>query len=199
MNDPFDRRIGFIGVALVRGKVKHDFSIWKAIKQCLDYIIRNINFTNNAPFLWISLAYRYGIKNDLTVEFQRIDKKYGDLPIAIELDMEILQWADSHNLGLMYDIFMIAALEALIQVGEKYKLPTEVFREERNKYGNIPSTIEECTKYPQIPMAELSKKLDASYRDRLIINRCSSCGTIKKTTKARQCLECGTFADPILE
>lgn len=182
--------------ALVIERIIHN---WILPQDSIEKLIIDSHFLEKAPFLWISLSYRYGIKNDLKVLFQGIDKKYGDLDIALELDTDILEWADSHNLGLMHDIYLIAALEALIQVGKKYKLPTEIFESERAKYGNIPTTIEECKKYPQITTKELRQKLDAADRDRLIINRCPSCKAIKKTPKARQCLECGLFADPILE
>ncbi|KJV92575.1 Imm39 family immunity protein [Rickettsia bellii] len=99
------------------------------------------------PFKWVGLLYLYGTKNLLIPKYERINKKYGDLPIEIELKMEILEWADQNNLELLYDIFMIGALEALMHVGKKYKLPTHLLEEECSKYGNIPETIEECISY----------------------------------------------------
>lgn len=147
MHDPFDRRIGFISVALVKGRIKNDMGFWKEIKPEIDNLLRENNVFKKAPFLWVGLNYRYGIKNDLKLEFQRINKKYGDLGVALELDMNILKWADENNLTLLKDIFMIAALEALLQVCDKYKLPKEAIALERAKYGNIPSTIEECESY----------------------------------------------------
>lgn len=118
MNDPFDRRLGFIGVALVLGRLRNNGKAWKAIKTHLDNIIRKHDIFKGAPFLWVGIAFRYGEKNNLKIEFQRIDKKYGDIPIALELDMEVLKWADQNNLDLLHDIFMIASLEALIQAGQ---------------------------------------------------------------------------------
>jgi hypothetical protein len=147
MHDPFDRRIGFIGVALVLGRLRNNGKAWKLIKEFLDPLIRSNDLFKDMPFLWIGIDFRYGIKNDLKVEYSRINKKYGDLCIAVELDMEILEWADRHNLDLLHDIFMIAALEALIQVGRKYKFPVNLFEEERRTYGAIPSTLEECETY----------------------------------------------------
>ncbi len=147
MHDPFDRKIGFVGVALVKGRVKNGIKSRKDIEIQLDNIIRVNTIFNGAPFLSILLVYRYGIKNDFKLEFKRINKKYGDLDVALELDMQILQWADQNNLYLLHDIFMIAALEALLQVCDKYKLPKEVIVEERLKYGNIPNTIKECEMY----------------------------------------------------
>lgn len=133
-------------VALVLGRLRNE-KIAVTANNDIERIIINSNFLDGAPFEWIGIIQRYGIKNDLKVEFQRIDKKYGELPIAFELDMDILKWADQNNLDLLYDIFMISGLEATIQVGQKYHLPIEPFLKERAKYGNIPNTIEECEAY----------------------------------------------------
>ena len=61
--------------------------------------------------------------------------------------MEILKWTDKNNLKLLYNIFMVGALEALINVARKYKLPDHILNSERTKYGTIPETIEECEQY----------------------------------------------------
>ena len=114
----------------------------------VEQLLIDSNFFDRVPFKWISFIYRYGLKNELTPEYQRINKKHSYLPIAIELKMEILEWADRNNLKLLYDIFMIGALEALMHVGKKYGLSIDLLRKERLKYGNIPETIEECGQYP---------------------------------------------------
>lgn len=148
MHDPFDRRVSCVGVALVMGGMKNNGKVWKKIfKETLDLILKESDTFKTAPFLWVAITYRYGIKNDLKFEFKRINKKYGDLGVALELDMDVLMWADKNNLDLLHDIFMIAALEALLQVCKKYKLPSEAIEKERAKYGNIPNTIEECEEY----------------------------------------------------
>ena len=116
-------------------------------QDLIEQFLIESNFLEDAPFKWVGLMYRYGLKNDLVPEYDRIDKKDGELPIAIELKMEILQWADQNNLKLLYDIFMIGALEALIHVGHKYHLPFARLEIERLKYGTIPETIEECEVY----------------------------------------------------
>lgn len=139
-----NRKFVTSAVALVLGKLSNEKI---SIRDDIERIIINSNFLENAPFEWIGLMYLYGIKNNLKVEFHKISKKYGDLSVDLELDMDILKWADQNNLGLLRDIFMIAALEAIIQIGKKYHLPIGVFIEERAKYGNIPDTIEECEAY----------------------------------------------------
>jgi len=130
------------GVALVMGRVRNS---GKSVDQDkVEQLLIDSNFFDHAPFKWVGLIYRYGLKNEIVPEYQRIDKKDSELPIAIELKMEILEWADKNNLKLLYDIFMIGALEALIHVGQKYNLPTDLLKSERTKYGIIPDSIEEC-------------------------------------------------------
>jgi hypothetical protein len=146
MNDPFNRKIGFVCVGLVKGRVKNGLRLLEEIELTLNNSVIPDNHFLGLPFTWLMPAFRYGTKNNLSVEFQRISKtKY--LPIALELDMEILKWADQNNMDLLYDIFMIASLEALIQVGKKYKFPLEPYLELRSQYEEIPNTIEECTSY----------------------------------------------------
>ena len=131
-------------IDLVKGRVRNDMPIMKNNQNDIELLIISSQILNSAPFKWVGLMYRYGIKNDLNVEYDRIDKKDGELPIAIELRMDILQWADRNNLDLMYEIFMIGALEAMIHVCQKYKLDDAAFKEERIKFGTIPESIEEC-------------------------------------------------------
>ncbi|HCU07235.1 MAG TPA: hypothetical protein DIC42_06650 [Holosporales bacterium] len=147
MHDPFNRKIGFIGIALVKGRLYNDMQSWKTIKIVLTKLLEDNHYFQTDKFLWIGMDFRYGTENNLKVEFSRINKTYGDLCVAIELDMAILQWADKNNLTLLHDIFMIATLEALLQVCDKYKLPKDAIIEERKKYSQIPNTIEECQCY----------------------------------------------------
>ncbi|HQS83976.1 MAG: hypothetical protein B7Y25_08590 [Alphaproteobacteria bacterium 16-39-46] len=147
MFDPFDRRIGFSAVSLVMGRVKNDLKILTSLQEKLTGFLKKHGYFQNVPFLFVGLIFLYGIKNDLKLKFQRINKKYGGLGTELELDMKILQWADQNNLELLHDIFMIGALETLLQVCKKYSLPDELIIKERLKYGSIPNTIEECEAY----------------------------------------------------
>lgn len=133
-------------VALVKVRFKNTRHT-ASTQDRVEKLIIESHFLDNAPFKWVGLIYRYGLKNKLKPEYQRINKQYGDLPIAVELDSRILQWADDHDLQLFKDIFIIAALEALLDVGRKYKLPIEKIKVEKEKFGNIPNTIEECEEW----------------------------------------------------
>jgi hypothetical protein len=118
----------------------------KILKE-LDSIIFSMYDRNLFPkdkFLRIGLLFLYGIKLDLKPRYDRIDKKYKDLPISMELDTSIMRWADKNDLELMKEIFMIATCEAVLDVLRKYKLPTELIEKVRAQYSTIPMTIEEC-------------------------------------------------------
>lgn len=105
-----------------------------------------------APFKWVGLMYRYGHSNK-TVKpiYWRIDKKDGELPIAIELKVPILEKVDNWPVErapgpdiLWRQIIFIGAMDELIHVCEKYKLKgKELFLEMRSHYKNIPDTEEE--------------------------------------------------------
>ncbi len=142
-----DTKIGMCGVALIQGKLRNVGNICLELRKNVNSFLLKKDYFLDTNFSWISVTFRFGIKTDLHVEFKRINKKYGDLPIAVELDMDILQWADQHNLDLLRDIFMIATLEALLQVCAKYKLDDTPIKAERRKYSDIPATIEECEYY----------------------------------------------------
>lgn len=120
----------------------------KIINQDLvDGLITRSNFLDKAPFSWIHLTFLYGNKNNLKVDFKGIDEEYKDLIASVELDVEILKWADQNSHKLLHDIFMIAALESLMQIGKKYDLPTNIFEEERTNYLTIPKDVEHCQFY----------------------------------------------------
>jgi len=137
------------GVALVIGRLKNSLKVME--QDAIEKLLIDSNFLDHAPFKWVSFTYRYGLKNELIPEYSKINKKYGnELHIAIELKMEILEWADKNNLKLLYNIFMIGALEALIHVGQKYNLPTDLLKSERTKYGIIPDSIEECEQQSEV-------------------------------------------------
>jgi hypothetical protein len=181
------------GVALVEGRIVH--GIFFADQDMVEKLVVDSGMLDKAPFRWIGLIYRYGDQHKLLPEYKKISKNWGDLPIAIEFKMEILEWADQNNIKLLYDIYMIGALEAIIHVGKKYNLPIELIEAERAKYGNMPETIAECENYPKPTMEDYKFLKEKFKKD---INLCSNCRAVKATPKARQCLVCNEFHDPQL-
>lgn len=143
-----NRKLVLGSVGLVIGSLKNTSCRLK-LRDDLEMIMIHSNYLEGAPFKWVGLIYRYGLKNMTKPEYQRINKKYGDIPIAVELKMEILQWADANNIDLLKEIFAIGALDALIDIGRKYKLPIDAILLEREKYGLIPESIQECEAWVQ--------------------------------------------------
>lgn len=126
---------------VLRANIKNDRPI--NLRPITDYMYDRFLFPQD-KFDWIHLRFGYGIKTDLKPHYRRIDKKYKDLPISIELDTEIMRWADTYDLELMKEIFMIAICEGVLDVLRKYKLPTQPVENLRSQYTTIPLTIEEC-------------------------------------------------------
>tara|TARA_Y100000588_G_scaffold368445_1_gene436354 strand:- start:1421 stop:1930 length:510 start_codon:yes stop_codon:yes gene_type:complete len=150
MHDKFDRRLGIIGVALVFENIKKDGEAWGEIDPILDKLLRDNAVWEEAPFLWVGLAYRYGIKNDLVIEKRPyIDKKWGSLDVGVQLDTHILEWADKNSYSLLRDIFLVAALNVFVQVCKKYKLDDKIscLEKELRKYHPIPNSIDEAIRY----------------------------------------------------
>ena len=137
-----DRKYVPSAVDLVKGRVKNSPELIE--QDHLEHLLIQSHFFDTAPFKWVGLMYRYGIKNCLIPHYAPIDQRDGELPIAIDLKMEIIEWADKNNLTLLYDIHIIAALEALLHVGRKHKLPTHLIEAELDKYSSIPESLEEC-------------------------------------------------------
>lgn len=121
------RKLSLGGAALTKTRNnKHTIPVMQEIQDDLEQVMISTGYLDNAPFKWITLMLRYGLKNDAKPVYQRINKKYGDLPIAIELDTHELQDA---NREMLKRLFMIAILKSLIDVGKKYNLPTRAFED----------------------------------------------------------------------
>lgn len=82
-------------------------------------------YLHDAPFSWVTLAIRYGLKNEENPHYMRINKKYGDLPLAIEVDVHEMIGA---SLEELHRIFRSASLRALIHAGEKYGRPVAALK-----------------------------------------------------------------------
>lgn len=100
----YNRKYVLGAIDLVKGRVKNDFKVIEQDK--IEKILIDSNFFEDMPFKWVGLLYLSGTKNLLIPKYERINKKYGDLPIEIELRMEISEWADQNNLELLYDILI---------------------------------------------------------------------------------------------
>ena len=110
-------------VALVKGRVREDGKAMVKICDEFEPYFEKENFLENAPFDVISLIIRYGKITNHVPEIEKINR-YSELEVAIELAMDSVRKADYSKLEMM---IRKATLHSIIQVGKKYKLPTETF------------------------------------------------------------------------
>ena len=150
MQSKHDRKIVFSGIALTLGSMNHDLKAYQEIRNDLQPIMISSGYLENAPFIWIGMVFRYGLKNEIVPHYQRINKKYGDLPLAMELDMRILLTADETSPELLKEFFEIATLDALIHAGRKYKLRIDALLERRSQLGKIPDWEYDMEAHPEL-------------------------------------------------
>jgi len=117
------RKLGLIGVALTMQR-ENKFGMGAADRTCneIEQLMINSNYLENAPFSWVTISVRYGLKNDKKPSYQKISKKYGDLPLTIEIDVHETIDASFEE---MKNIEKRAILISLIHAGKKYELPVE--------------------------------------------------------------------------
>jgi hypothetical protein len=150
MQPKHDRKIVFSGVALTLGSMENDWKIWKILRPEFESFIIQAGYLENAPFLWIGIIFLYGLKNETKPRYKRIDKKDGELPLSIELDMRVLLTADETDPEMLKDFFEIATLDCLIHAGKKYKLKTSALEERRSQLGKIPDWEFDMEAHPEI-------------------------------------------------
>ena len=124
---PHDGKLGLIGVSLTLARVpKTTLEAFAAVEAELEPILEASGYLKDAPFSWVTLAIRYGLKNEDRPHYNRINKKYGDLPLSIEVDVHEMLGASLDELRI---VFRRATLRALIHAGEKYHRPIDALRD----------------------------------------------------------------------
>ena len=94
------------------------------IRDELETVITVSGWFPNDHFRWVGLIIRYGIKAEEHPHFHPIDKKDGELPIALEVDTH-------HLLGIHKDPVLLKAflksvtIQSLLAVARKYRLPMQ--------------------------------------------------------------------------
>ena len=101
---------------------RFDAKALTAVRDAIEKVMVESGYLEDAPFSWVTIAVRYGLKNDDKPSYQAINKKYGDLPLAIEVDTHELTGASLDHLKF---VFGKAVLKALIHSGVKFERPVE--------------------------------------------------------------------------
>lgn len=124
---PHNGKLGLMGVSLTMARVpKATLDAFKVVEEEIEPILEDIGYLEDAPFSWVTLAIRYGLKNEEKPHYMAVNKKYGDLPLAIEVDVHEMLGA---SLDELQRIFRSAALRALIHAGERFGRPTAVLKD----------------------------------------------------------------------
>ena len=124
---PHNRRLGLYGAALtMKRNNRHIFKAAPAVQDEVEKAILDSGYLDGAPFYWVTIGIRYGLKNDDAPRYRGIDKKYGSLDLAIEVDTHDLIDASLEEVKL---VFQRAVLKALIHAGKKFERPTELLEE----------------------------------------------------------------------
>ena len=105
---------------------KTDFEAFAAVRAELEPILVAPDYLKDASFSWVTLVMRYGLKNEENPHYGRISRKYGDLPLSIEVDVHEMLGASMDEQRI---VFGRATLCALTHAGEKYLRPVDALRD----------------------------------------------------------------------
>jgi hypothetical protein len=120
---PHGRKLGLCDVALTAARnPREDVKALGEVRDELEQVVVNFGYLDGAPFSWVTVAIRFGVKDEAEPHYQRISRKYGDLPLAIEITTAKIQHAPFPELKLL---FREATLKALIHAGRKYGRPVD--------------------------------------------------------------------------
>jgi len=120
---PHNRKLGLCGVSLTKARLhRENERATNQVRDEIEFIIVDSGFIEGAPFSWVTIAIRYGLKNEQEPHYQRVNKKYGDLPLAIEVDTHDML---SASFDTLLQVYRRAVLLALIHAGNKYQRPVD--------------------------------------------------------------------------
>lgn len=126
-----NRKLGLCGTAMTLERSnRYEFEVMPEIQDELEHIMIKADYLENAPFEWVTVSIRFGLKNEDVPHFGRINEKYGDIPLSIEVDVR-----ETKGLGheMLKEKLMKAVLKALIATGKKYDLPIDLLEERYNQ------------------------------------------------------------------
>lgn len=118
-----DQRILLLGgVSLFKGRVRDAGLAMQEICYDLEPLLNEISFVDNAPFKTVSMIIRFGDKTDLNPNYEPINKRQSELPVAVEMELASLRVANKDDVK---SAFAKATIDVLIDVAKKYNLPSE--------------------------------------------------------------------------
>jgi hypothetical protein len=134
-----NRKLVLGGASLTQAKCnRHTADVGNEVRDGIEQLMISTGYLQSAPFKWIGLILRFGLCNDSEPHYQDIDKKDGELPLAIELDTHELRDADREKLKRL---FTLATLKALIHAGHKYNLPTGALEARKMEIESLDASV----------------------------------------------------------
>ena len=125
---PHNRRLVLSGIALTKARIppRSNAAAANRVRDELEQEMIQRDYLENAPFSWIGLSIRYGLVDEAEPHYDSIDPADGELPLAIEIDIQRLLDATEDEMAAVY---RRATLIALIHVGNKYGLNVDRMKE----------------------------------------------------------------------
>ena len=118
-----NRKLGLLGVALTKQRNnRYETQALTEVRDEIENALVETQYLADTPFSWVTVTVRYGLKNEDIPKYQAVNKKYGDLPLSIEVDTNDIRGASLVELKL---IFRRATLKALIHAGNKFGRNTD--------------------------------------------------------------------------
>jgi len=119
-----NRKLVLSGVALTKARTpaRQNGAAANLVRDEPEREVINSGYLLDAPFSWVGLIIRYGLKDEAIPHYKSTDKGHGDLPVAIEIDVRRLIDASEHQ---MAQVYRETTLRVLIHAGEKYGLPVD--------------------------------------------------------------------------
>ena len=129
-----NRKLVLGGAALVKARLKNTIPAMTSVCDEIEPVLLQSGWFPDAPFKWVGLIIRYGLKTESHPHFQRINKQHGDLPLAIEVDTHKLLELD-RQLPDLKAFLKDVTLGCLLSVAERYELNDELLLAERERVG----------------------------------------------------------------
>lgn len=115
-----DRKLGLLGADLVVVHFKVDrVKLLGAIRGQVEAWMIESGYLDGAPFRWVTLSLRSGLKNDIKPSYRRVSARDGDLSMTIEMDVREPRFAGEEQVRRAY---LTATLRALAHAAQRFGL-----------------------------------------------------------------------------
>ena len=108
------------GSGQIKGTVKGLGLALRNVSLELDGILKDLNWSENAPFKTLSLIVRYGEEDTKEVHIGKINKRYSELEASIQASLKLLKIAVIES--RLEEVIRSYSLLAINEVSEKYGL-----------------------------------------------------------------------------